>query len=160
MVYQDGMVIHPDGTLDGAGEDIVDLPKLRRQVQKYVKDFLDAMAKGDVPAPSLGDCFDCMFEVVAGKHLGKTLGELHMGRSEDNHIIMHMKEKYYVPSLLAQAVKRYPVSNVAKWWINWMWYSDRYSDRLEDLTMFEDVAREQVGSAMRRWMYKQLGLAG
>jgi hypothetical protein len=154
VVFQDGLIIHPDGSIDGAGEENLDLPKLKRRISKYIKDFLAAMDRGEVPAPNNGDCWDCLMVIAEGPNEGRALGEMHPSQDESNHVMMHIAEKYYVPSLLMRAVERYSISNVAKWWIASKWDGGGNVDGFA-----KDVAMRQIGSSMRRWIYHQLGLA-
>ena len=53
---------------------------------------------GELPAPSGGDCWCCSMK----NEKGICLGDL----SDNNqHLLDHMKERYYVPSLLVNAIK-------------------------------------------------------
>jgi hypothetical protein len=62
-----------------------------RRIDRYIVGYLDALDAG-MPAPSGGDCWYCyLFE------------QANMGGAD--HLLSHMDESYYVPSLLWNAVK-------------------------------------------------------
>lgn len=110
-VFKDGMVLHPDGTVTGAGEDRGrEEKRLRQAAAKYAKGFAQAWAEGKVPTPSARDCLYCHMREVGTK---KPLGEMSPESGKD-HILAHIKEKYYVPSLLWRAVELYGAP-VDKW---------------------------------------------
>ena len=58
-VYDDNMILHADGTLDGHGGDPKIMRKLAKDINKYVRGYVSALLKGKVPAPSGGDCWYC-----------------------------------------------------------------------------------------------------
>lgn len=168
--YADGMVLHPDGTVSGAGQ----MPdkKLKRQASRYATNYIKALVAGKVPAPGPGDCWHCSMRVGAGDiqtgtlhpdgsltnqasvglgFSGKTLGEA--GGHPEDHIISHIEEKYYVPSLLVRAMEIFPTSMAMEWalWDVWRdgdgeWINDRY-------------IQQQLRSVLRRYIYRQLGFA-
>ena len=70
--------------------------KLLKDVDKYATGFANKIKAGKLPEPGAGDCWCCsMVDANTGKD--NVMGS--------DHFISHMKEKYYVPSLLVNAVK-------------------------------------------------------
>ena len=120
--YKDGMTINKDGSISGADKVSKKAEnkhaKLIKSINKYSKDFALAILSGDVPAPSGGDCWYCsMFE-----------------SKDTGHLKEHVKEKYYVPSLLINAEKLFPVSPIVKGVIGEIWSGKNYqSDWIKDI---------------------------
>lgn len=89
--FADGITVLPDGSLDGVGVDPKATQKLQKQVVAYAKKYVEALATGNVKEPGPGDCFYCrgMF------------GD----EPNSDHILSHIEEQYYVPSLLVNAIR-------------------------------------------------------
>ena len=75
--------------------------KMIKSVDGYLDGYFEAMEAGTMPLPSGGDCWDCSMIVSDGKDKGKPLGDVRDG----DHLWSHIKERYYVPSLLWNATK-------------------------------------------------------
>lgn len=73
--------------------------KLRARVAVYAKEFTARLYAGKIPAPSGGDCWACC---MVDEHGHGALG----GAS---HILSHVsaRERYYVPSLVIRALRRF-----------------------------------------------------
>jgi hypothetical protein len=66
--------------------------KVDRMVSKYIKGFITMLSETKVmPEPGSGDCWACNPAEVMGY----------------DHLLTHFEEKYYVPSLLSNAVKEH-----------------------------------------------------
>lgn len=144
--FADGITIHADGAVTGQGEDPKAKLKLKRQIQKYCKGYMDQLFKGNVPKPDNGDCWHCLMVTEDNQ----TLGE----KTKSDHLLSHIEEKYYVPSLLHRAVEVIPVSKAAKQILGFLWgFHDQNTE------YWHDLAREQMQKSLRRYMYQQLGLA-
>lgn len=142
--YADGITIHPDGSVKGQGEDPRELIKLQKDINRYVKGFMSALDKRKIEQPGPGDCWGCYFK-------DKKTGREVMG---SDHILDHFKKKYYVPSLLFNAIKEIPVSQVAMHYIG---YSTKMHD--EPLTWAVDLAKDQVSKSLKRYLKRRLGMA-
>lgn len=148
--FAEGMKINLNtGKVEGAQsvKEMKATVKLRKDVNKYCKAFIEELFKGNVKAPSNGDCWDCLLE----SENGKTLGQL----SGSDHIKQHIKEKYYVPSLLARAVEddNAPVSKIALNQLGYLWgMHDQNADG------FNDVARDHLRSALKKYILHELGI--
>ena len=134
----------------GIGENPKKTEKLRKKIKQFAKDFVVALFAGKVPKPGAGDCFYCgMVVVKPHKDAGKSLGEVAGG----DHIISHIKEKYYVPSLCVNACKMFEVSKAAWWALQELWEGKTASG------CFADVGKRQIESSIRRYCYRQLNMA-
>ncbi len=145
-VYQDGITICADGSVKGAGEDPKKYIKLGKDINKYVKGFMADLTARKLNPPGNGDCWDCSFKSEDGRSMGEI--------SKSNHILSHFEEKYYVPTLLFNAIERIPVSQAARHCIG---YWTKMHD--EPCGWFEDVGKEQITRSLRRYLKRQLGMA-
>ena len=127
----------------GAGEDPGKAVKLAKRAAKFAHDYLAAFDAGKVPAPSGGDCWGCLMKTADGK--------TPMGGA--SHILDHMKEKYYVPSLLQRAIERFPVAPAAMWYI-----SDKWAGT-DNGSWAAGIGKEQLYKSLYRYCKAELGLA-
>lgn len=97
-VYNTGYAYEPSLALTFATEKAKG--KVDRMVSKYIKGFITMLSETKVmPTPSGGDCWACYFRNEKGET--DVMGY--------DHLLSHFTEKYYVPSLLANAVnEHYP----------------------------------------------------
>lgn len=165
--YADGMTITAAGDMDYHGQKPQDpkaAAKLRARVKRYVDGYMTALEAGKVPAPGLGDCFYCgmrttgpvqenggaRMAMASPKGGGAPLGEAFRDQS---HILAHLSERYYVPSLIARAAEVFGVSKAAHWYLAGKWNGDNSGDS------WGGIAKRQLGSALRRYILRQLGQA-
>lgn len=71
---------------------------LRKSIRLYVDRFYRTLKKDGIDVPSAGDCWECAMVTNTGETLGDAGGT-------HNHLLYHMEENYFVPSLLVNAVK-------------------------------------------------------
>ena len=102
-IFEDGVIV------DAYGEP-VELPpdpepmqamkrELDRMVRSYIRGFAEHVEEHGLSEPDDGDCWGCYFnktDMQRGEPYGMAMGA--------DHILSHMEEKYYVPSLLANAI--------------------------------------------------------
>ena len=100
--FQDGMTLSRNGKVTKAGPDPRKTLNLRKAVRAYAKAYIVALRAGDIPKPNNGDCWGCLKRATDGSHP--------MGGKD--HIRDHIKEKYYVPSLLVNALGAFGGSQV------------------------------------------------
>jgi hypothetical protein len=146
-VFADGITLHADGTVTGAGPDPKTLDILDKKILAYVKGYMAALDSSKVPAPSNGDCWYCLMRTVPGN---EPLGE---ATKSVDHIESHFAEKYYVPSLVTRAIEVFPVSQAAKWYLGALWNGG------QDSAWGKDIAARQIRTSLRRYLRRQFGLA-
>jgi len=157
-VYADGMVIYQDHHNDrptythkvrGAGQK-KDISSLRTKINKYVKEYCEELFSGNLDAPSGGDCWYC--------HLVSVETDTSMGEcTKDNtHLLAHMEDKYYVPSLVVNAVKDIKVSQMAMHYLSACFYKD---PEPHEIDWARDIAVRQISRSLTRFLRKQLGMA-
>ena len=98
-VYDSGVVANPPDT--GEAERFEKAKRqIDRQVSAYIKGFVEHLRElGHVDLDTGGDCFYCqMQEVSTGRALGDAM-------EAQKHLLSHLSERYYVPSLLFRAME-------------------------------------------------------
>lgn len=147
-VYADGMVIHANGSMEGAEtvEEAKAALKLRKQVSKYADGYVKALRAGKVPAPGSGDCWGCLMTTTDKKR--SPMG----GR---DHILSHMEEKYYVPSLIKRAFDEFGASIAMKDALARIWQDGNDIEAKK----WGDFVFEQMRTMIRRFCLRELGQA-
>ena len=97
LLYADGITMDTrTGDVLGAGERDKET-ELRKRIGKYAKQYVEALYAGKIPKPSGKDCWICLGMVPGDK----------------GHLISHLEENYFVPSLIVNAVKQF--ANAPAW---------------------------------------------
>ena len=150
-VFADGITFYLNGTVKGEGEDPKVFIKLNKEINKYVKGYMTALVNRQIRLPSGGDCWDCYMKGDDGR----TMGDMKkFNPGEENHITSHFKEKYYVPTLLINAMEEFGCSQAAQHAAGfWM---GAHSERSE---FFESVGKDQIAKSMKRYLKRRLGMA-
>ena len=146
-VYQDGCYYKDGKWHKMAGmRQTKALVKRLNQIKKYSTDYINALIKGKIPAPSGGDCWFCCLRDKDGKTMGD-----HGGK---DHFISHFQQKYYVPSLLMNALDFYPASIAANQYLQILWTEGRDSARI-----YEWIAKTQFRRSIQQYLKHQFGIA-
>ena len=99
-LFTDGMKINRNGN-PIKGKSPASFEKKKRKIDKlvsnYISGFIQDIKENGLQDPSGGDCWMCSMQTESGE----TLGDV----SNSDHLLSHFKEKYYVPSLLFNAIK-------------------------------------------------------
>jgi hypothetical protein len=136
-IFQDGMIFQK-GKFFGAGNEI-EQQTLRKQVRDYAK---LVVSKLPLEKPNSGDCWYCAMQTEKGESLGEATKNV-------EHLHSHLKEGYVVPSLVFNAMKAAgcnPQGGGSAWFHVAFGNSNIGS-------------KNQIGSFVRRYLYKQFGLA-
>jgi hypothetical protein len=138
--FTDGMIIHADGSVEGAGD--ADLTrKLRESIRDYARDYMSALMDGKIGPVGPGDCWGCVMVSDKGEH---PLG----GR---DHLLSHIEEKYYVPSLVWNAMAARGMGDYWKAIVHDLQSGNRCDSRI---TAF---FAKDVGRCIARFMYREIG---
>lgn len=149
-VFQDGITIDRYGNVYNAGDDAAEdhTKQVIKQIKAYVDGYIKALLSGNVPAPSGGDCWYCLMVTDSGQSLGDATHNV-------DHLDNHFEESYYVPSMLVNAVKQYPMSLFAKSTIGKIWESGA-----GDVSKWEqDILSRDVKSVLTRYLKHEFGIA-
>jgi len=126
----------------GAGRETPkSVAKLTAKIKKFTEAYMAAFAQGKVPAPGPGDCFICQFSKGDKAFMGH------------DHLTLHMAEKYFVPSLLARAIERFPVAPAAMWYVSDKWAGTSNGE------FARGYGEPALKKSLYRYMKEQLGVA-
>jgi hypothetical protein len=128
--------------------------KLKRQVRNYARNFATALVNGRVDKPGGGDCFYCSLVDVNTK--------IPWGESANDigHLVSHMDEKYYVPSLLVRANELYPISIFVSSVVGTLWRgTSEQKKEIMNSEWLKNISINQISKSLQRYMYKQFGYA-
>lgn len=153
--FVEGMALLDDGTVEGSEVDGGKGEKarltLKKKIKEYVAKYIVALFdKRTVPAPSSGDCWFCCLRDKSGIPWGES-------RNDTEHLLNHMKQNYFVPSLLIRGIEVYPqldpnaalFQELARLW------NPELAGRKE--SFYTPVARRQATHILKRYLYKQFG---
>lgn len=122
--------------------------RLRKQIRAYVDEYMKRLMAGKIKAPDGGDCWYClMFD------RDKMDGDA-------DHIRSHIstRERYYVSSLMYNAVSQMPSSPVMKWELQKAWNrAAGQADNPQNAEGDEWVVRE-LHKCLHKYILKRLGL--
>lgn len=145
--FLDGCVLKADGTMKGVGDGktLQQQRDLRKAATKFAADYVKHLAEGKMNAPSSGDCwFCCLHDVKTGKPFGD---------HQADHIKAHIRECYYVPSLIWNAMDALGASDYYKQWVN-----ARQHNNAEKM-YGDDFMPERLRKFVRRYVLRELGMS-
>lgn len=139
LVFADGMTIHEDGSVTGAG---VDNPKADAKLKAKVRAYAKLCAsKIPLDQPSGGDCWFCVLKTQTGQTMGDTA-------KDNSHFDHHIKEGYVVPALVHNALTQCYNAKMA------FWQAFKDTGYPEDDLEF---GRRAVEKAVYRYILKRYG---
>lgn len=151
--YSDGITLHPDGTVSGSNQNQSSLRRLRARIVRYSQKFSAALVERKVPRPSMADCLFCSYYAIeTGAPLGETV-------RDTEHLLSHIDEGYYVPSLLTRALKLHPISPIAQTVLAELWGYCAPDDVLSNDPGLLSLTRQQVCRSIRRYLLREFKLA-
>ena len=116
--------------------------KLTKRVKQYSKDYAKEFIKGNIPKPSNGDCWGCLFHKEGKPTIAR------------DHILSHLEDKYYVPSMLHKMFDSGCLSQYALAVICEVWNGKP----IDDLYSLELVS-DQIQKAIYKFCARDLGIA-
>jgi len=156
VLFQDGIRIGPRGAIHNArGPSLKSLQKLKKQVDEFSTAFVEKMFKGEIAAPGNADCWYCLMKTQDGQTLGDS-----SPYSRTDHLLSHLKDKYYVPSLLYNALKEIGyVSDVES--RIWAWPLAKYwgNQEVGNFSYLLEGAKTRYTCALRRYLYRRLEIS-
>jgi hypothetical protein len=143
LPFKDGITFYNDGRVKGVGDDPKETTKLIKKVRQYAINYANAFANGEVAKPNNGDCWGCLFHSK-----GKTV-------IAKDHVLSHIKDQYYVPSMLARMFDAGTMSLYVKDVICLIWNKKAIFD---DLT-HPNMVKNQIAKSIEKFCMRELGLA-
>lgn len=114
-VFEDGIKVSADGAPLDATPDVTAVDKLKRELDRktaaYIRGFVESFKGKGLAQPGAGDCWGCYFQLSGDKP-----GPAHVQPLGLDHILQHMEEKYYVPSLVGNAIRTRGYQNPGVIW--------------------------------------------
>jgi len=134
----------------GNVSDVERIKDIKKKINVYVKNYVTELINGNVESPSGGDCWYCYMQT------DKDGDNISIGQAMDNtdHIESHFDEEYYVPSLLYNAVKFYPMSIFANTVLYELW-----NDESRDYSWGIDIFKSQVKSSLKKFLLREFNIA-
>lgn len=98
--FADGLTIDLNGNVyNDAPSNEQDTTKATiKAIKQYVDGYIKALLQNEIENPSDADCWYCAMQTTDGENLGDAM-------KNNDHILSHMEESYFVPSLLVNAEK-------------------------------------------------------
>ena len=183
--FEDRMFFQPDGTVwkkDVNGTPIELKPYSKKDEQKkrkqlnqidtFIRNYLNKLTSGKMDKPGNGDCLYCQFELTPdhGIELGTLTKDGYQPGVFDNssHLISHMKEKYYVPSIVWNAIRSecydpdgmFGNPNMTNGLSQWDKHniSCWFHPDSEHKPMANDMTTQRVRKIMKQYFIKKLGI--
>lgn len=150
-IFHDGLTVVPleNGDFDcinmgksipGINDTEANTLKTKRRVKAYIAAYVDSLMQGLVPTPSFGDCWLCL-----AANDGKTF-------TSYDHILSHIDEMYFVPTLAVSAMKYACVGDNM---IAWLF--EKMAGRT--VKAYDNFGPRTLSGAMRRYIYRSLNIA-
>lgn len=141
--FSDGMTIGPMGGIHTDNSADKKSIRLKKKINAYIDGFMVQLKAHKIPAPSGGDCWYCCIRTEDGKSLGDASGY-------SDHLLSHIEDQYYVPSLLMNAIKERS-SQIGLWALGSYWGYDGIEN---EKYLFGEAKR-----SLRAYLYTRLGIA-
>ena len=152
IMFHTGLVIVPTrntdfdclnsgSTIPGVNDTPKNVLKTKRGINAYIVGYIDALMQGNVPTPSMGDCWLCL----ADKN--------DMKFDNCGHILSHIDEMYFVPTLSVTALKYACAGDNA---IGWLFSKMKKEG---SSSFWDSVMPRTLKTAMRKMMYKYVGIS-
>ena len=163
-LYEDQMLLHPEGSITDSNQKLIKpyskeeqkkMNKLKRSIDTYCKNFITKFFNHEIPQPDRGDCWDCSFHNV--EKPTESMGDM----AKSNHILNHIKEKYYVPSLLnnaIQEVKSIGISGLAPIDEHNIAYGWKANGWESNGPMMQDITHRRLVKVLKQYIHKRTGL--
>ena len=142
-IFQDGITIKANGKVTGQRKGVKKLKNLDKKISKYAKDFVEKLKQGKIPLPSAGDCLYCCNEKGS-------MGDLSKNKE---HLLSHIKEKYYVPSLMWRAMDEFGASSMMSHIAH-----EASKGKIEHIEHY-DFVFQQIEKCIKRYLRRRLGFA-
>jgi hypothetical protein len=140
--FEDGITLYNNGTIKGQGKNPKETIALTKRVKQYSKDYAKEFVKGNIPKPSNGDCWGCLFHKDGKPTIAK------------EHIISHLDDKYYVPSMLYNMFDSGCLSQYTLEVICLAWEGHPVENAI-----YPNLVQEQIQKAIYKFCARDLGLA-
>jgi hypothetical protein len=115
---------------------------MKKKIKNFVNEFVTEMKTNGLDLPSGGDCWFCCLRPVGNM----TSSDINMNQ---DHLLSHMQERYYVPSLLINAMLETGYNQNA---LGYLLGYDKEKNKFGSEYMLE----EAINRALYKYMVKRL----
>lgn len=144
--------------------------KQLKSIDTFIRNYLNKLTSGQMDHPGAGDCFICQFEAgsenIEVGQMDKS-GNVTPGSNPD-HLLNHMREKYYVPSIVWNAIRSECYDSEGIWgnpkMISGLSQFDKhniscwFNPDSEHKPMANDLTTQRVRKIMKTYFIKRLGV--
>jgi hypothetical protein len=127
---------------------------LKKKVDVYCKTFIDKLIKQEIHKPSEGDCWYCLLRDQNGQSMGDAF-------NDKQHILSHIEERYYVPSMIKNAMQECEISNyylLSEWDKHNIAWCMRLDGWETTKTFNIGMTKKRMVIVLKRYIRKRLGL--
>lgn len=141
-----------------------ELRKLKRRINTFCRTWAKKFVAGEIEKPGNGDCFMCQFTPQGKVSTLHKDGTTTPGPTCD-HLISHMDEKYYVPSLLPLAMTHPNAAAMLSQWakseIYMRWQATDEEKKSLNWTgeWGHDITERQIAKCLNRYFRKEFGFS-
>ena len=154
-----------------------DEQKKRKQLNKidtFIRNYINKLTSGKMNQPGNGDCFICQIEsnpdnTIEFGTLSKKDGYVPGLKPNPDHLLNHMKEKYYVPSLMFVVLRSECYESEDSVWGNpnmtgGLSQFDKhniscwFNPNAEHKPVADDLTVRRVKKLMKQYFIKRLGI--
>lgn len=141
-IFKDGMTYSPKinkfyhAALTEDGKDTKRIKSFKKKLNEYIDGYADLLLSREMPEPSGGDCWYCYMNLPG----------------QSDHLINHVKEKYFVPSLIYRAFEELGASRMDWYMLGYCWRKNN-NDSLVNNYFKSDVKR-----FLKRYMIRHIDL--
>lgn len=141
---------------------------LLKRIDTFIHNYLNKLTDGQMNQPGSADCFVCQFEAGDERiEMGTLTKEGYQpGVISSDHLLNHMREKYYVPSIVFNAIRSEFYDPEGNWGNPKMTYglsdydkhnvSCWFNPDSEHKPMANDLTRQRIRKAMKQYFVKRL----
>jgi hypothetical protein len=182
--FRDRMWFNPDGTVwvKENSEPVQLKPYNKKEEQQkrkqlkaidtFIKNYVNKLASGQMDKPGSSDCFICQFEAGDERiEMGTLTKEGYkpgVFNDHGDHLLNHIREKYYVPSIVFNAILSECYDSEGIWGNPKMtsglsdWdkhnISCWFNPDSEHKPMANDMTQQRVRKIMKQYFIKRLGI--
>ncbi len=117
---------------------------LRKKINQFTNQYVEKLINGELDIPGPGDCWYCHFQTENDGSMGEAFGDT-------DHLESHFDEKYYVPSMLMNAIKFYSMSLMSNSILNKLWFNPDPKGSSWGM----DILKRDAKSSLRKFLLRQ-----
>ncbi len=146
--FKDGISIHSDGRVYDFERSPTKMKNRSKAVKEFATEYLAKLSEGRMEAPSNSDCWYCLFKEVG---TGRPMGDL----SQSDHMVQHLADEYYVPSIIMNALDELGGSPIDRDYV-----VGRFNKVEGEVFHLYGIISEKLYRILVRYVGRKVGLGG